>query len=156
MVKIKHGKLEKTGQWRWWFPISHSCFPVTCVFLTPDVYGFDGFSYRYQKKTGGFTLSWFWVIPTLLWGDTTTMSEHLGVGRRDEGKRIYITQDAPRCAGVDQLHISGRGIPPLIRNPYSGWINPCEIGLMTIPQYNGSLDPSTDGYGNFTTRSLVN
>ena len=27
-----------------------------------------------------------WVIPTLLWRDTTTMSEHLRVGRRDEGK----------------------------------------------------------------------
>ena len=100
---------RKTGQWRWWFPISHPCFSVICVFLTPDVYGFDRFSYQ-KLKTGGFTPSltwsplhvfpWNWVIPTLLWRDTTTMSEHLG---------------GYRCARVDQLPILGKLIQPFYR-----------------------------------------
>ncbi len=49
------------------------------------------------------------------------------------------------CARVDQLPILGMVIPPLMGNPYSGYINPYYWvdDHSLLHGNNGSLDPST-------------
>ena len=39
---------------------------------------------------------------------------------------MMIAKDAHMCDRVDQLDILGMVIPPLIGNPYNGYINPTE------------------------------